>query len=159
MTGYCRKNRGSRLGPDWHRTARLLSTLLSLIALVKSCYSASRRAGAALPGRVRVVQVECPAGRMTRTRRAWSVRLRCVAERRGPDAGIPERPDLGRAAPAAGGRLPVVGPGALPAGGRIVRHGRVTEPRAKNRGRSRSPPEPRDRQDSELTTGTDVWMR
>jgi hypothetical protein len=123
------------------RTALLLSTLLSLIILVRSCYSASRHAGFALPGGLRLVQVERPAGRMTRTRRAWSGRLRCAAGRRGLDAGIPERPNPGRAAPAAGGRLPVVGPGALPAGGRTVCHGHATEPRAKNRGsRSRSPP-------------------
>jgi hypothetical protein len=102
VTRYRTKSRGSRLGPDCHRTGRLLSKLLSLVALVKGCYLASRRAGFALPGGVRPVQVQRPAGRTTWTGRTRSGCLRCAAEGRGLDAGIPESPGSGRAALAAG---------------------------------------------------------
>jgi hypothetical protein len=79
---------------------------------------ASRRAGFARSGRARRVQVERPAGRTTWTRRARSGCLRCAAG--SPGAGIPKRPGPGRVALAAGGYSRVVGPEALPAGGRVV---------------------------------------
>ena len=77
---------------------------------------ASRRAGPARPGRARLVQVERPTGRTTWTRRAWSGCLWCAAgQRRGWASRSCAGP--GRVALAAGGRSPVVGPEALPAGG------------------------------------------
>ncbi len=77
---------------------------------------ASRRASLARPGRARLVQVERPTGRTTWTRRARSGCLRC-AMGRGAGPGIPELPGFVGGAPAAGGRVRVVGPEALPAGG------------------------------------------
>jgi hypothetical protein len=107
-----------------------------MIAAVRWIGRASRRAGFALPGRARLVQVERPAGRTTWTRRAWSGCLRCAAGSPRAEAGIPERPGPGRDALAAGGHLRVVGPEALPAENTIVRG----PARMANRGRSRSPP-------------------
>jgi hypothetical protein len=80
---------------------------------------ASRRASFARPGRARLVQVERPTGRTTWTRRARSGCLWCAMGRRA-FAGIPEPPWSRGGAPAAGGHLRVVGPEALPAGGRFV---------------------------------------
>ena len=71
---------------------------------------ASRRAGFALPGRARLVQVERPAGRTTWTRRAWSGCLRWATGSPRTEAGIPERPGPGLEALAAGGWSRVVGP-------------------------------------------------
>ena len=79
---------------------------------------ASRRAGSALPGRADLVQVERPTGRTTWTRSARSGGLRCAMGGRW-QAGHPGVVEgSGRVAPAAGGHLRVVGPEALPAGGR-----------------------------------------
>src|SRR5205823_715795 len=86
----------------------------------QSC-SASRRAGFARPVRAELVQVERPTGRTTWPSSARSGGLRYATGRRARAAGIPERPGPGREALAAGGRLRVVGPEALPAGGVIVR--------------------------------------
>jgi hypothetical protein len=69
---------------------------------------ASRRAGFARPGRVRLVQVERPAGRTTWTRRARSGCVWCAAGRRSAP-GIPERPGPGLEALAAGGAVRVPG--------------------------------------------------
>src|SRR5215207_2377430 len=104
------------LGECWRRhfarsSPRFLPKLGSLPAV-----PASRRASFARPGRVRLVQVERPTGRTTWTRRARSGCLRC-AMGRGARPDIPESPGSRGGAPAAGGRVRVVGPEALPAGG------------------------------------------
>jgi hypothetical protein len=97
---------------------------------------ASRRAGFARPGRVRLVQVERPAGRTTWTRRARSCCLRCAMGRDArPD--IPESPRSRGGAPAARGRVRIGGPETLPAGGRRVRYLSLTSLLA---GSARSPP-------------------
>jgi hypothetical protein len=101
------------------RVGKPRSNLRSLPAAVKRHrrppVRASRRASFARPGRARVGKVERPTGRTTFPTRPWSGGLRCASGRL--SAGIPERPGPGRAALAAGGRLRVVGPEALPAGG------------------------------------------
>jgi hypothetical protein len=96
-----------RIGLDVHRRS------------AHSAVAASRRAGSALPGRARVVKVERPTGRTTFATRARSGGLRC-AMGRGAGPGIPESPGSGGGAPAAGGHPRVVGPEALPAGGRTA---------------------------------------
>ena len=58
---------------------RLLSTLLLPIAMIRSCFSASRRADIARLGRVCLVQVERPAGRTTCDQADASGGLRCAA--------------------------------------------------------------------------------
>jgi hypothetical protein len=81
----------------------------------------------ALLGRVRLVQVERPAGRTTWTRRARSSCLRCATgSRRG--LGHPGAPGSRGGAPAAGGVPRVVGPEALPAGGHVLSESKRAAP-------------------------------
>src|SRR3954467_1834278 len=95
---YHGEGRGWVVGPLCGRTTRLLSSLLSLTALLRRCRSATRCAGIARLGRVCLVQLERPVG----------------------------------------GHPGVVGPEALRAGGRTVRHLSLTSMPA---GSARSPPE------------------
>jgi hypothetical protein len=92
VTGYRWKNRVSRLGMDCHSTARLLSTLLSLIALVRRCCSASRLAASGVRRKA-----EC--------QKSVSRSVQVQGGEPWPSEAIPG----------------VVGPGALPAEGKILR--------------------------------------
>ncbi|MDH6465812.1 hypothetical protein M2302_006014, partial [Micromonospora sp. A200] len=96
--------------------------------------AASRRAGSALPDRADLVQVERPTGRTTWTRSARSGGLRCATGPRSRPGHPRVAEGPGRVAPAAGGHLRVVGPEALPAGGRFPKRAAWRQ-----RGRAGSP--------------------
>ena len=92
---------------------------------------ASRRATSVVPGRAQVVKVERPTGRTTFATWARSGWLWCAAGLRIGGASR-SRPGPGQVALAAGGRIRVVGPEALPARG----NARVTAGRVGRDGRS-----------------------
>jgi len=104
----------------WLRRESVKQTLTAEAGRVREV-AASRLAGFARPGRAWVVKVERPAGRTTFATQARSGGLWRQMASRPSTMWPPGGPGPGRVVLAAGGRIRVVGPEALPAGGSTLR--------------------------------------